>query len=155
MKNIVFLLAILMSITSSAQDLDTFITKADEFFGTYVKNGRVDYGSIKNNPEKLEELLEIGTSVKVNVSEANKFQAFWINAYNLGVIKGIIDNYPTNSPLSHAGFFDKTTYDFGGKSVTLNGIENDILRAKFKDPRVHFVLVCGAIGCPPDNQPGI
>ena len=28
-------------------------------------------------------------------------------------------------------------------------IENKLLREKFNDPRVHFVLVCGAIGCPP------
>ena len=47
------------------------------------------------------------------------------------------------------GFFDKTKYNLAGKSVSLNEIENKLLRANFKDPRFHFVLVCGAIGCPP------
>ena len=28
-------------------------------------------------------------------------------------------------------------------------IEHKLLRAQFKDARFHFVLVCGAIGCPP------
>ena len=37
----------------------------------------------------------------------------------------------------------------GGKKITLNNIEHKLLRAQFKDARFHFVLVCGAIGCPP------
>ena len=37
----------------------------------------------------------------------------------------------------------------GGVSITLNDIENKLLRAQFSDPRFHFVLVCGAMGCPP------
>ncbi len=65
------------------------------------------------------------------------------------MIKGIIDNYPLRSPLDKGGFFDKTKYDLGGVSITLNDIENKKLRAKFGDARVHFVLVCGALGCPP------
>ncbi len=67
----------------------------------------------------------------------------------MSVIKGIINNFPTKSPLDDKGFFDKTKYKLAGKSITLNDIENTILRAEFKDPRFHFVLVCGAIGCPP------
>ena len=51
--------------------------------------------------------------------------------------------------MDDAGFFDKTKYSLAGKKVTLNTIENKLLRAKFKDARFHFVLVCGAIGCPP------
>ena len=34
--------------------------------------------------------------------------------------------------------------------VTLNQIENELLRAKFpKESRFHFVLVCAGLGCPP------
>ena len=47
------------------------------------------------------------------------------------------------------GFFDKTTYNIGGKSITLNDIENKMLRTEFHEPRFHFVLVCAAISCPP------
>ena len=36
-----------------------------------------------------------------------------------------------------------------GTRITLNDIENKKLRAKFNEPRFHFVLVCGALGCPP------
>lgn len=34
------------------------------------------------------------------------------------------------------------------RNITLNQIEHDILRKQFKDPRIHFVLVCASIGGP-------
>lgn len=47
------------------------------------------------------------------------------------------------------GFFNKIKYDIAGKSITLNDIENVMLRAEFHEPRFHFVLVCAALSCPP------
>ena len=47
------------------------------------------------------------------------------------------------------GFFDNKSTIINSEIYSLNAIENDILRKKYKDPRFHFVLVCGAIGCPP------
>ena len=85
----------------------------------------------------------------MSVGDKTNYQAFWINAYNLSVIKGIVDNYPLKSPLDVKGFFDTTTYSIAGKSITLNDIENKMLRGNFDEPRFHFVLVCGAQGCPP------
>ena len=35
-----------------------------------------------------------------------------------------------------------------GQDITLDDIEHEILREEFKDPRIHFVLVCAAMGCP-------
>jgi len=51
--------------------------------------------------------------------------------------------------LDKSGFFDKIQYNIGGSSLTLNDIENKKLRAKFNEPRFHFVLVCAANSCPP------
>ncbi|WP_296383336.1 DUF547 domain-containing protein, partial [Winogradskyella sp.] len=124
-------------------------SKTNTFLGEHVKNGKVAYSDINKDQSTLDELLEIAEGVSVKVLDDKNYQAFWINAYNISVIKGIIDNYPIKSPLDNKGFFDKTTYSLGGEKVTLNGIENDLLRAKFKDARFHFVLVCGAVGCPP------
>lgn len=133
----------------NAQSLNSFLEKANTFFGDYVANGKVAYTNINETPSQLNSLLEEAKSISIAKEEANKYQAFWINAYNLSVIKGIIDNYPTNSPLDVAGFFDKTTYNLGGKEITLNDIEHKLLRGQFNDARFHFVLVCGAVGCPP------
>lgn len=134
----------------TAQETATFFSKADAFFKTYVENGRVDYQSIKENTALLNELIEIGNAISVSKSEAKTYQSFWINAYNILVIKGIVDNYPLKSPLDVSGFFDKTKRDIGGQQITLNDIENKLLRGNYpKEARFHFVLVCAGLGCPP------
>ena len=148
-KNILLLVLTFSSVLGFSQDINTFFKKTDAFLNKNVKNGKVAYDAINSNPQDLNELVKLTQNISVAVSDAKNYQAFWINAYNIHVIKGIIDNYPTKSPLDNAGFFDKTKYDIAGKSITLNDIENKLLRAQFKDARFHFVLVCGAIGCPP------
>lgn len=147
-KQLIVVLIVLISVEGFAQDLNAFFNKADAFFKTYVSNGLVAYSSIHSNPESLNGLLKMAEDISVTKNDADNYQAFWINAYNLSVIKGVIDNYPTNSPLDNKGFFDKTTYSLGGKQITLNDIEHKLLRAQFNDARFHFVLVCGAVGCP-------
>ncbi|MCH9661184.1 MAG: DUF547 domain-containing protein [Bacteroidetes bacterium] len=126
-----------------------FFADSDAFFSAYVSGGKVNYKEIKNNPETLEAILKLAQKSTVKSQDANTYKAFWINAYNLSVIKGIIDNYGIKSPLDKKGFFDKTRHDVGGKQITLNDIEHKLLRPVFNDARFHFVLVCGAIGCPP------
>ena len=133
-----------------AQDTETFFSKADSFLKANVKEGRVAYKDIKSNPAELNELIALAENISISKSDAKAYQAFWINAYNLLVIKSIVDNYPIASPLDKAGFFDKNKHKVGGKEVTLNSIENDLLRAVFPDEsRFHFVLVCAGLGCPP------
>ncbi len=143
------LFTVLLATSGIAQVTQGFFDEADTFFNTYVSDGAINYKAIHSDPSSLDSLLEAAKTSSVTVDNANEYQAFWINAYNLAVIKGIIDNYPIGSPLDKKGFFDKTKYELGGTSITLNDIENKKLRAKFNDARVHFVLVCGAKGCPP------
>lgn len=150
MKKPLLILALFLGIYSAkSQNIDTFFNQADEFFKVNVTNGKVAYDAIYKNPSTLNELLKIAESISVEKNNPNTYQAFWINAYNLLVIKGLVDKYPTKSPLDHSGFFDKNKYNIAGKKVTLNEIENNLLRGNFKEPRFHFVLVCGAVGCPP------
>lgn len=144
-------LFLFLTVTSiSAQDLDEFFNSTDSFFKTNVMDGKVKYADIKNNPKTLNAILESAKGISVSETDAATYQAFWINAYNLLVIDGIVKNYPLKSPLDVAGFFDKKKHEIGGKSLTLNGIENYLLRAKFPtEARFHFVLVCAGLGCPP------
>ena len=51
--------------------------------------------------------------------------------------------------MDKSGFFDGIKYKLGGEKITLNDIEHKLLRKEFNDARIHFVLVCGAKGCPP------
>ncbi|WP_034041624.1 DUF547 domain-containing protein [Wocania ichthyoenteri] len=148
-KQIIILIILLLSIKGFSQDVNSFFSKANAFFKTHVDNGKVAYSEIHKNQNALNELMNISEAISVSKEDAKIYQAFWINAYNLSVIKGIINNYPTKSPLDNVGFFDKTTYSLAGKNITLNDIEHKLLRAQFNDTRFHFVLVCGAVGCPP------
>jgi hypothetical protein len=148
----IVLLVLLTSLSSAmkGQDQGNFFTKADGFFETHIKDGKVDYRSLKNHPQELDGLLQMAKEISISKSNVNLFQAFWINTYNLLVIKGVVDHYPLKSPLDVEGFFDKIAYDVGGMNITLNDIENRLLRQNFPDePRFHFVLVCAGLGCPP------
>jgi len=150
MKKTLFILVLfVIAFTAKAQDLNTFLNQADTFFKEHVASGRVEYAGIYKDQSELDNLLDIAKGVSVSKEDANNYQAFFINAYNLCVIKGLIDNYPTDSPLDIAGFFDEKLYSLGEKDMTLNDIEHKLLRGQFNDARFHFVLVCGALGCPP------
>jgi hypothetical protein len=133
-----------------AQSSSVFFSKSDAFFKANVKNGRVNYKSLKDDPSALNELLEMAKFISVSKDNAAEYQAFWINGYNLLVIGEIVKNYPTKSPLDIPGFFDNNKNEIGGIHITLNDIENTLLRKNFsKEARFHFVLVCGGLGCPP------
>ena len=116
------------------------------------KAGRVNYTKLKANPEKLEKYLDLLAVAKPTELSYNAQLAFWVNAYNALVIKGVIDHYPTTSVRKvkwFRGFFYRLKFQVAGKTYTLNQIEHGIIRTEFVDPRIHFVLVCASTSCPP------
>jgi len=83
--------------------------------------------------------------------------AYWLYAYNAYVIKSILDRWPLASvtdvkaPLELVkglGFFYQLRFLFGGEAYSLYAVENDIIRAKYRDARIHFVLNCASESCP-------
>jgi len=150
MKKIFFILFIASFQISIAQASADFFNKANTFFSNHIVNGKVNYKNIKANPKALNALMETVANTKVNTTNDKNYKAFYINAYNLAVIKGIVDNYPTKSPLNIGGFFDRKKHNIAGENITLNDLENKKLRAVYpKEARFHFVLVCAGLGCPP------
>ena len=133
-----------------AQVPDSFFDRADNFFREHVADGRVDYKRIREQPESLDRLMAGIRDLDVTAAEPSVYKAFWINAYNLTVIHQVVIHYPLGSPLEVPGFFDRNIYRIAGQVVTLNFIENELLRARYpNEPRFHFVLVCAGLGCPP------
>ncbi len=117
-----------------------------------VVNGMVDYAKLKANPDKFEKYLDQLATAKLTEMSYDEQMAFWINAYNALVIKGVIDHYPTKSVRKvkwFGGFFSRLKFQVAGETYTLNQIEHDIIRAEFVDPRIHFALVCASASCPP------
>ena len=142
MKKIFALLALVCFQVGFSQVSSTFFNDADQFFKANVTNGKVHYSKIKANPAKLNSLLETIGSTTVSTSNASEYQAFYINAYNLSVIKGIVDKYPVAKPTNIPGFFDAKKFNIAGKKMTLNDIENKMLRKVYpKEARFHFAFL--------------
>lgn len=130
---------------SAPTDLNEFFSNANSFFGKYVSNGKVDYTLIGKQKAELISLINMIEKANVSNADKNTRTAFYLNAYNLLTINSVVVNMPIKSPLDVKGFFDAKQHNVAGNMLTLNDIENKYLRP---DPRVHFALVCAAIGCP-------
>ena len=141
-----------------------------KILAAYVSDsGLVNYGQLKENRSELDRFigqLAKVTSEDLEAMASNEQIAFWINAYNAITLQSIINHYPIsagfikglafpkNSIRQIDGVWDKAKHTVAGRQLTLDAIEHQILRAKFKEPRVHLALVCAAISCPPlRNEP--
>lgn len=134
---------------SFAQNIDQqFFNDTHSFLQKNVKNGRVNYANLKSNTQ-LKSLIKVIENANLTSADDATKQAFYINAYNLLVINNAAQKYPLQSVQDIAGFFDRKKNTVGGKKLTLNKLEKDYLLKPYKDARFHFVLVCGALGCPP------
>ncbi len=121
----------------------------------HVKNELVDYAGLKKNPAPLNAYLD--TLAAVPESAFNKWDkkqqmAFLINLYNAATLQLIIDHYPVKSIKDIGsglkGPWKQEVVRVFGKVQSLDHIEHDLLRPKYKDPRVHFAVNCASIGCP-------
>ena len=131
-----------------AADLATFFRAADLFLKEHVDNGKVNYQNIYRSPKKLQILTNfIARANLQGASEAEK-KAFYINTYNLLVIKAVLKYYPLQSPMDQNGFFDKVKHQVAGQTLTLNAIEIQKLLKTYQDPRIHFALACASVSCP-------
>jgi hypothetical protein len=150
LKLLSIFLFVFLNILSAQEIPYTFFKAADEFFNKNVVNGRVDYSALKDNPAELNKLVEIISKFDVSkLQKGDRDKAFLINVYNILVIKSVLNNFPMKSVMDIGNFFDKNTINIAGKNFSLNDIEKGILFKNHPDPRLHFVLVCAAIGCPP------
>ncbi len=127
----------------------------------HVRSGLVDYKVLKKDP-RLDRYIGMISEVDPDtLGSEDAEKAFYINVYNAFTLKILVDNYPLSSitDLNDGGLiistlFKKTVWDkklvrVDGKKTTLNVIEHEILRAVYKDFRIHFAIVCGALSCPP------
>ncbi len=143
-----FFISLMVTLPSIGWGQDKFFNKADQFFQQYVVEGQVKYQTIYQSPSSLNNLVKQLRTYSLEGKSANVRKAFWINAYNIAVINAVIEHYPISSPKEVEGFFGKEKHKVAGNSLTLDEIEDNKLMKPFQDPRLHFVLVCAAKGCP-------
>ena len=125
----------------------------------YVTGNRFDYARMLNNPRDLERLSDYIDNLELlDPTEWSKDEAlaYWINLYNAATIELVLTKYPVKSIKDIGGLFSspwkKKVVKVNNRELSLDEIENDIIRTQFTDARIHFALNCAAIGCPPLNK---
>lgn len=136
---------------------------------TVDSSGMVDYRSLKENRTKLDAFsaqLEVLSPAIYSSWDEKERIAFWINAYNALTLEAIINHYPIQPSLVRSvlfpknsirqipGVWDEMRFPVMGETITLDKMEHEILRGRFREPRIHVALVCASKGCPPlRNEP--
>jgi Protein of unknown function, DUF547 len=128
-----------------------------------VRGNGFDYRKLKEDRAKLDAYL--GSLETVMPEElagwkpAQQF-AFWIDAFNAYTVKRVVDAYPIASILDlgddrHSVWdqefvpLGRLLPEAGDRKLTLNDIENKILRPRFKDARVHAAIHRASRSSPP------
>ncbi|MBN2530474.1 MAG: DUF547 domain-containing protein [Deltaproteobacteria bacterium] len=124
-----------------------------------VEGKKVNYRVLKKDADFLSRYLhDLSAVCKSDFSRFSSSQklAFFINAYNAYTLKLIVTHYPIKSIQQiSSGAGDAwhqpivALNNLFGQNITLDYLENKVIRPRFKEPRIHFALNCASRGCPP------
>ena len=153
----------------------TIPDKCADILNNFVDDkGMVDYRKLKLKRGNLKRLLREFT--KLSRNEYNSWPkddkiAFWINVYNIHVLKMIVENYPIESyrwlhllpgwepdSIRHLnkriGGIDKQKFYVMDEEFTLEEIEQRFFRKEFDEPRAFLALSHATLSSPPlCNEP--
>lgn len=124
----------------------------DELVSNHVDaDGFVDYEGIGRRNNVLGSYIDSLATAKLDALGRNERLALLINAYNAFTLRLILDHLPLKSirdiPAKERWAAER--WKLGGKTYSLDQIEHELIRPNFREPRIHFALVCAAVGCPP------
>ncbi len=153
MINLIMPLAIALA---AAGTFDQSHGALDAILKARVSQGLVDYTGLQADRAPLDAYLAQAGAVPMSEFQQwsrDEQLAFLINVYNASTLQLIIDGYPIDSIKSLGSLvkspWSKETVLLFGKKVSLDTLEHKIIRKNYKEPRIHFALVCAAMGCPP------
>lgn len=151
MSLVIALLAITSGNLSAAPFDSQAYRKILKNYRRIVQSGSITYAGIRyDSPElralSVKAMADVGAYTGSTPAE---WKAFYINAYNIAVIHVIAENWPVRSILDLEGgkVFQSPRVPIQGRRISLDDLEKKVLRPA-DDPRIHFALVCAAIGCP-------
>lgn len=113
-------------------------------------DGWVDYEGLRSDAAKLETYIASLAKAPFDSLGRDEKLALLINAYNAFTLRLILDHFPIESikDIPASKRWKGKRWHIGTLVLSLDQIEHEQIRAKFEEPRVHFALVCAAIGCP-------
>ncbi|MEM1128128.1 MAG: DUF547 domain-containing protein [Bacteroidota bacterium] len=128
------------------------------------REGLVDYDALRGprNEDLRRVLKAIEDFDPTQLRTDAQKMAFWMNAYNVQMLQHIVEHPAVQNIVDDglAGTFFQTPYRTAGLSMSLDDLENVILRREDGpaplvalrvdqlDPRLHVGLNCAAISCP-------
>ena len=152
LATVVFTL-LLVPAPGAQEPVDASRRKAfDTILDLNVRDGFVYYRALKAERGRLEGFVNALATVAVDKLPKDEQLAFWLNAYNALVLRTVVDHYPIHGRFPEyparsirqiPGAFERLTHRVGGRSLTLDQIEQTILPS-FNDPRVYLALGRGA-----------
>ena len=116
-----------------------------------IPGGWVDYDALAADSDRLDAYLEQLAEAPFDDLGRDEKLALLLNAYNACTLRLILDHRPIASIRSIPANrrWDDVRWRVGPHTWSLYQIEHEQIRPKFVEPRVHFALVCAAVGCPP------
>lgn len=123
----------------------------------------VDYPMLQKNRSILDNYmswlaLHGPHSNNYSIREEKRTIAYYANAYNAAVLFGVLEHWPISSvrdvdagsfSQENIGFFLGQLFVIDGGNMSLFHLEQDLLLGQYQDPRIHAMLNCASIGCPP------
>ena len=131
------------------QTLDS--TQFNAVLMKHLRQGRIDYATLHSDSVAKEQLSDYVEAI-ARMPDSEPLSS-WVNAYNVLVIRAVLERYPLKSVKDAEGgdfrFFREIRYTVAGEERSLDDIENGVIRPRFEDARIHVALNCGALSCPP------
>jgi hypothetical protein len=141
---------------AAAEDFDHSHGRFATVLSRFVNADGVDYAGLKAAPADLDAYLAEIAAVKRSDFDAwprEQRLSLLLNLYNARTLRLILDHHPISS-IRKIGTLPGAAWRqlivrFGGEVMSLDHLENKIIRPDYAEPRIHFALVCAAKGCPP------
>jgi len=118
-----------------------------------TEDGLVDYAALKRSGEHQRDLEAFAGYVAEldldRLEDKHERIAVLANAYNVLTLIGVNRAYPVDSVRDirpDFGFFSEATWMIAGQKMSLNDLENKLLRPL--DNRIHFIINCASASCP-------
>ena len=146
------LLTVLSAVILTSSVNAEWHTDYSALLGKYVNSKGVKYKAWKASSEDVAKLHAVTDAIATEKPSGGPEGelAFYLNAYNAWILRAAIDNYPTKSIMDvKKDFFKTYPILVSGKKISFDVLENEIIRKKFKEPRIHFAVNCASGSCPP------
>jgi hypothetical protein len=132
-------------------DVSAWADSYEALLQRYVTPAGVRYTAWKASAADMAALQVVATHIAQTAVPADPTArlAFYIDAYNATVLSQVLAVFPIPGVLEHDPDFFKQSAVIAGETMSLDHLENEIIRKQFKEPRIHFALNCASVSCPP------